>query len=249
MNSRYLQLPWWVKRLARPVEAILPPPWIMPALAWATRVGAEPELALLADIVPADRLAVDVGAAEGVYTWYLSRLAASCVAFEADPRSADRIRRRVPQATLHACALSETEGEGMLRLPIVNTVTYNGWATIEPENTFAALAPDSVETLKVPMRTLDSFALQNVGFVKIDVEGHELAVLHGAAETIHRWRPTILIEVENRHRGGAVESVCAWFREAGYAVVLLKGARLASELDQQTPHNRNLLFQPSEQKA
>jgi len=216
----------------------------MPALAWATRVSAEPELALLANIVPADCLAVDVGAADGVYTWYLSRLAASCVAFEANPRSADRIRRRVPRATIHACALSEAEGEAMLRLPIVNAVPYAGWATIEPENTFAAVASDGVEALKVPMLTLDSFALQNVGFIKIDVEGHELAVLYGAAETIRRWRPTILIEVEDRHRSGAVASVYAWFREAGYAAVFPKGTGLATDLDQRNPHNRNLLFQP-----
>ena len=54
-------------------------------------------------------------------------------------------------------------------------------------------------TVQVETRTLDSFHLENVGFLKIDVEGHELAVLRGARGTLaandyppilfESWRP------------------------------------------------------------
>ena len=113
MTHRYFRPTWWVERVTKPAERLLPAPWIMPALAWAAHHGDEPELGALARIVPADRMAVDVGAAEGVYTWRLSRLALSCVAFEPNSESANRIRRRVPSATVHAVALSDGEGEAL----------------------------------------------------------------------------------------------------------------------------------------
>jgi hypothetical protein len=66
------------------------------------------------------------------------------------------------------------------------------------------------------LRTLDSYALEDVGFVKIDVEGHELAALRGAEQTLRRCRPLVLVEVEDRHRPDAVSSVRAFMATMGY---------------------------------
>lgn len=42
---------------------------------------------------------------------------------------------------------------------------------------------DSIKK-SLPVRTLDSYNLTNIGFIKIDVEGHEKQVLEGAVETL-----------------------------------------------------------------
>ena len=44
------------------------------------------------------------------------------------------------------------------------------------------------------VRTLDSFNLNNVSFIKIDVEGYELNLLKGAEETIEKNKPVVFIE-------------------------------------------------------
>ena len=44
------------------------------------------------------------------------------------------------------------------------------------------------------VRTLDSFNLDNISFIKIDVEGYELNLLKGAQETIEKNKPVIFIE-------------------------------------------------------
>ena len=47
----------------------------------------------------------------------------------------------------------------------------------------------------IPMFPLDSRKLDNVGFLKIDVEGYELHVLQGARDMLIRDNPTVEIEV------------------------------------------------------
>jgi hypothetical protein len=48
----------------------------------------------------------------------------------------------------------------------------------------------------VDVNTLDSFNIENVSVLKIDVQGYEPKVLDGAKETILKNKPVIFIEVE-----------------------------------------------------
>lgn len=51
------------------------------------------------------------------------------------------------------------------------------------------------KSIKVPVRTLDSYQLSNINFIKIDVEVHEKKVLEGSIETIKNNNyPKILFE-------------------------------------------------------
>ena len=59
---------------------------------------------------------------------------------------------------------------------------------------------------------LDDFSLDNVGFIRIDVAGGEMKVLFGAASTIEKWRPVVLMELAKDD----VESANAWFRNLDY---------------------------------
>jgi hypothetical protein len=65
-----------------------------------------------------------------------------------------------------------------------------------------------------------------VGFIKIDVEGHQQAVLDGALETIRRCRPRMLVEVEERLSPGGLERAKAYFRDLGYHGYFVWAGRL-----------------------
>jgi FkbM family methyltransferase len=74
----------------------------------------------------------------------------------------------------------------------------------------------------VAVTTLDAWCAESGArpdLVKLDVEGAELEVLEGAAETLRRHRPLLVVEV---HRGGALatspELVVERLRTAGYGV-------------------------------
>ncbi len=61
---------------------------------------------------------------------------------------------------------------------------------------------EAVATIRLDDAGIDG----RVDFIKIDVEGHELAALRGAEALIRRDRPDMLIEVADEHRG-AVEAL------------------------------------------
>jgi len=48
--------------------------------------------------------------------------------------------------------------------------------------------------VQTPMITLDSLNLEKVDFIKMDIEGMEMEVLHGALSTLKTFRPTMLVE-------------------------------------------------------
>jgi hypothetical protein len=63
---------------------------------------------------------------------------------------------------------------------------------------------------------------ETLGFIKIDVEGHEHAVLRGAAASIMRHRPVLLVEIESRH-GSDIEAIFAMLIGLGYRAFALLG--------------------------
>ncbi|AXQ69799.1 methyltransferase [Caulobacter phage CcrSC] len=77
--------------------------------------------------------------------------------------------------------------------------------------------PKAGKQVTMPCHTLDSFGLEDVDYLKIDVEGFELRVLRGAEATIERFRPVIVIEQNDASLPGEDPSGARkWLEERGY---------------------------------
>jgi FkbM family methyltransferase len=184
----------------------------------------ELERALLSALCDPARLGVDVGAALGAYTWPLSRLCRGCIAFEPNPAQASYLRRAFGGAVrVENVALSDHSGETELVIPLENGREMAGLASISSDGMFAGQA---VRRQKVGLRTLDSFALGPTGFIKLDVEGHELAVLGGAVALIGRDHPVLLVELEERFAAGSIARVREFLDAMGYCGLFLQEGRL-----------------------
>jgi FkbM family methyltransferase len=128
---------------------------------------------------------------------------------------------------LHDVALSRTAGVAAFRVVPDNT----GISKIEPRNDLVqGAAASSIQTRQVPVRTLDSFKFERVSMIKIDVEGHEEAVLDGAIETLRRNRPAIIVESEDRHNPGAPDRITRRLRELGYEKFYFSKGQLVPSL-------------------
>ena len=175
--------------------------------------GSEPEIELLSSLCRRDAISLDVGANRGLYSYYLLPHSSGVLAFEPLPQMQQRLKTHFgKRITLYPVALSDSDGQCEIRLPLDNP----SWATIDPHNRLALAADVPMQAIIVQTRRLDGYGLNNVGFIKIDVEGHEEAVLHGARETIARNRPTLLIEIEERHNSGSIERVRKFLESMGY---------------------------------
>ena len=74
---------------------------------------------------------------------------------------------------------------------ILNIVSIDGGGSTLHHNDNNVLLREEIE-----MRTLDSFYIDNIGFIKIDVENNELQVLSSAISTLKRSNyPKILFEM------------------------------------------------------
>lgn len=141
---------------------------------------------------------LDVGGNVGEFA-ELARQAwpdARVTSFEPVPPCARENRRRAAgRWWVEECALSADAGRATIRVclnqPSASTMQEPGTTRLERFG-----IRDEFEELEVPVRTLDEFADVAGGrcLVKIDVEGHELAVLDGGEELL-RHVECVVVEV------------------------------------------------------
>lgn len=186
------------------VAGLLPDKWFVRAIAHAHK-RFEPEMGPIVAACPNRGTFVDVGAWYGPWTYWLAPKVDRVVAFEPNPGVADVLERTVaPNVRVQRNAVSDEAGTATLALPEGGKGT-EGRASLEG-------LPDSDRTVSVPTMRLDALDVDDVVFVKIDVEGHELAALTGAEKLLDRWRPVLAVEIEERHGGiaPAVDLLASW---------------------------------------
>jgi len=190
------------------------------------------ELGALCSALQPGAVAVDVGANKGSHAFWLARavgrsgrlLACEPQAGLAEQLRADLQRLRWPQCDVRCLALGDRDGRATLHVP--TELTHPPGATLAAH----IWGSDAARAVAVPVARLDTLLADEdrpVRAIKIDVEGHEGAVLRGAQETLARHRPLLVIEIEARHLGGQpVEAVLAELRAVGYGGHFVRRGRL-----------------------
>jgi FkbM family methyltransferase len=139
---------------------------------------------------------LDIGAHIGSYTIPCATKANHTYAFECTPKTFCYLAANVALHRLEdkvsplPFALGEKNGEAEI---VIRTEDGggNGMYVYDEESKGEVVRP----RVKIQVRTLDSFEFNNIGFIKMDVEGMEVEVLKGARETLVRnGFPKIMFE-------------------------------------------------------
>jgi FkbM family methyltransferase len=228
---------------------------IMVAARWTRWL--EPELLGLPSLVGPGSVCVDVGAAAGIYTLPLARLAGPTgLVHSVEPLpfawpTWNRLLRvrSSPNVLHHAVALGSEPGEASMSVPRGRHGLVTGRSFVSQHCLGLGSNAEFAQhiTYPVPVDTLDRLLAAadhgRLDFVKIDVEGAELHVLRGGAGVIESFRPAMLIEIEARHTARYQyhpEDVVSWLRARGYAMYTWnRGWQQASQI---TSVTRNYLF-------
>lgn len=221
------------------IENAAPRSWRLPLRYHGQRLvgGLEPEMGALPELVRADGMALDIGANHGIYAYALASLANAVHCFEPLAECCRYIQdHHAANITVHNVALSDRASELELHVPIIDgRAVYTRASLDRPDGPF--------DSRRVEVRTLDSYALTNVAFIKIDVEGLEAAVLRGATRTLEANHPKLLVEIDrDRHTQNSFLAVHAILQSLGYQTHVCEGGALVECPDAWAESGRHINF-------
>lgn len=173
----------------------------------------EPEtVALLKKIVHTGMNCLDIGAQTGFYTCLMADLVGTrghVTAFEPMERCFGLLKKNVSEnswterVTMHHSACAQDTGE----------------ISVDVASGIVVASPSGNHT--IPSIKLDDLQLPEVGFIKIDIEGHEPSAIRGMEKLLMRDSPVLLTEF-NAHwliqAGSSVSEYASLLRSYGYTL-------------------------------
>ncbi|MBH10950.1 MAG: hypothetical protein CMG74_11495 [Candidatus Marinimicrobia bacterium] len=177
--------------------------WV--ARAWRYRLIIEKhEIRFLIKHLKPGQIAVDIGSHKGAYAFWMYKSLGnngSVYAFEPQPQLYTTLKEIIDENEynnifLYPYAFSSKSGKSNLIIPK---------GVSSPSASIGKKKHPGDSIIEIKTTTLDDFFYKkkniSVDFIKCDVEGHELEVLHGGKLFFNYCRPIILIESEARHCG------------------------------------------------
>lgn len=126
------------------------------------------------------RVAIDVGASYGWMTIPFSQHFEQVYAFEI-------------VAGIRECLIKNTQNLSNVKVLSTGLSNIEGEVNVRITSNSGASAVDKIGT-PLEVATLDSYNINRVDLIKLDVEGHEASVIQGAVKTIRSSYPVVIAE-------------------------------------------------------
>ena len=143
------------------------------------------------------RVCLDIGSNIGQWTRPLAKRFQSVVCFEPNPNFRECFEKNIQEKNVLLWPYGLSNKEHKAKQDFNSTVLHE-------------------EDGDIDCRTLDSFGLTNIDFVKIDVDGFEIPLLNGARETLSKNDPVINIEMKRDKRTDVVVKCESILKDLGY---------------------------------
>ena len=143
------------------------------------------------------RVCLDIGSNIGQWTRPVTKRFESVVCFEPNPNFRKCFEKNIQEKNVLLWPYGLSDKEHKAKQDFNSTVLQQ-------------------EDGDIDCRTLDSFGLTNVDFVKIDVDGFEIPLLTGAKETLAKNNPVINIEMKKDKRNNIAQQCASILKDLGY---------------------------------
>lgn len=175
-----------------------------------------------AQLCSLDKVFLDIGAHTGTYTISLANKCSHVYSFEPQQMTYYALCGSVALSNLTnvTCiqvGLGSEDQIGTNKLKIVSN--DGGGSSLHIKEESSVLKEEIIE-----IKTLDSFNIDNIGFIKIDVEDNELFVLKGGIETLKRSNyPKIFFEY-NDEDYSEKNTLFSYIINLNYRIIKIRGA-------------------------
>lgn len=136
------------------------------------------------------KVAIDGGAHYGSWTRYMAKHFDTVYAFEPHPKIYECLEKNT-ELFNNITLVESAIGKKADKIYMCDGIDNSGCGYVKPPRQGRARADGPGD---IPVVTIDSYDLDDVGFIKLDVEGYEYFALQGALETINRCKPIIHLE-------------------------------------------------------
>jgi FkbM family methyltransferase len=196
----------------------------------------EEEIAVIRKLLPAGGTAIDVGANIGFMTLHMASQVGPqgrVVAFEPTTWAVERLRENLalnamPQVTVERLGLGDRD-----TVHVDVPVAYS----------YPLVGDRPVMRDSLVIRTLDGYLaehpLDRLDLIKCDTDGCEVKVFAGAAETLRRFRPALVLEINPgglAEYGDSVERLIELLHDCGYELFHQEDLRPFGDLDHSARH-------------
>jgi len=159
--------------------------------------GQQPQRDAALGYVNQWRVCLDIGSNVGQWTRPLAKRFHSVICFEPNPNFRQCFKKNIAETNVVLWPYGLSNKEHQAQQDFNSTILNEGAGDIQ-------------------CRTLDSFGLTNVDFVKIDVDGFEVPLLEGARDTLTKNNAVINIEMKRDKRADTVKRAEDILRDLGY---------------------------------
>lgn len=184
---------------------------------------------IVTELMPKDSISIDCGANFGYNSVMMGKTLerGKLICFEPQTKIVQQLA-----INLKLNGISNYEiycncvGESSHKKMFLNPVDYNAsWVNIG--DTSVGVGGEECESISI-----DDLSLDNVGFMKLDVQGYEMYVLRGALNTIAKCNPIIFVELEQHQLvkfGFTVADVVAFLKTLKYSVYRIHTATYSDD--------------------
>jgi FkbM family methyltransferase len=210
----------WIppKTLEEKVRDFIVPDWLrIRERAWREKRKGEKEIKIIPNLLVNCNRAIDIGANVGVWSYWLSKYAKQVESFEPNPKIFNALKNiKIKNVNSYNIALSNKSGSVDLLIPKGSKGFSNQGASLS-----SIKVQGEHKSISIEAKCLDEYNFLDVDFIKIDVEGHEHEVIEGAQETINKFKPTMVIEMEEKHNQIPIEDQISSVEKLGYKCCVL----------------------------
>ncbi len=201
-----------------------------------SQLNIEPELLWIREYLKNDAVFIDIGCNMGSFVFQLQDQLSpeNIYAFEPNKNLLQRLKRIFPKVHFYPFALSDENTTANFKIPVINGKKINSRGTLNID--FKEVDEEISETQTVKVLRFDDWTVQEkinrIDFIKIDVEGNEFKTISGAKESILKFKPTLMVEIEQRHHQEPILHFISEIENWGFEIFYLN--RLTFQLEKLT---------------